>query len=92
MHDVQASAPEEQVDKVIAAFLEAERAGQAPHPDEFLAQHPHLADELRAFFADRHCFARLAGPPANPGNGGTTVEEPRSPFLSTIDAARSIIS
>jgi WD40 repeat protein/tRNA A-37 threonylcarbamoyl transferase component Bud32 len=51
-----------QVDRVIAEYLEAERAGQGPDRDEWLQRHADLADELRSFFADRECFARLAEP------------------------------
>jgi WD40 repeat protein len=53
------SATEQRVNEVIAAYLEAERAGRAPQPNEVLARHPGLAEPLRAFFADRACFGRL---------------------------------
>lgn len=53
---------EEQVNQVIAAFLEAERQGQAPSRDEVLRQHADLADELRSFFNDRAGFQHLAAP------------------------------
>jgi hypothetical protein len=44
---------EQEVNRVIAAYLEAVRLGQAPDREEVLHQHPHLAEELRSFFADR---------------------------------------
>src|SRR6516164_4568831 len=51
---------EQQVNRIIAECLEAERAGQAPDREELLRRHPDLADELRSFLADRDRFARLA--------------------------------
>src|SRR5262245_15297689 len=62
MTDTPVSLLEERVDEVIAAFLDAERIGQAPAPDELLARHPDLADELRDFFSDRGYFARFTPP------------------------------
>jgi WD40 repeat protein len=55
---------DQQINRVIADFLEAERAGRAPDPEELLRQHPDLATELRSFFGDREQFRKVAGPPA----------------------------
>src|SRR5262245_1866474 len=54
---------EQHVDEVIAAYLEAERLGQAPDREAWLAEHPALRPELQSFLADRDRFQRLAGPP-----------------------------
>jgi WD40 repeat protein len=51
---------EQRLDEVIAAYLEADRLGQQPDPQEWLARHPDLADGLRSFFADRAHFQRQA--------------------------------
>jgi WD40 repeat protein/tRNA A-37 threonylcarbamoyl transferase component Bud32 len=58
---------EQRFEQVLAEYLQAREAGRTPDPAELLARHPDLADELRAFFANRAQFARLAaplGPPA----------------------------
>jgi WD40 repeat protein len=52
---------ERRLDEVLAAYLEAAEAGRAPDREAFLAQHPDLTDELRAFLDDRERFAHAAG-------------------------------
>jgi hypothetical protein len=47
---------EDQVDALIAEFLQEAAAGKEPDREELLAQHPELADELRSFFADHDRF------------------------------------
>src|SRR5271166_4607613 len=58
-HDDQGSA---RVDAIIAAYIEAVEAGQAPDREELLARHPDLAAELAAFFADHDEVKHLAEP------------------------------
>jgi WD40 repeat protein len=47
---------------VLAAFLQAVDAGQAPDRDELLRRHPEHADDLRRFFADQDRLDRAARP------------------------------
>jgi WD40 repeat protein len=54
------------VDELIAAYLEAERQGQAPDRAKLLAQHPELAAELTSFFADHDAVKRMAQPAPAP--------------------------
>ncbi|MEK6237006.1 MAG: hypothetical protein N2C14_20045, partial [Planctomycetales bacterium] len=50
------------LDEIIAEFLFAEEAGEPVSREELLNRHPTLADELRAFFADRDQLQRIAQP------------------------------
>src|SRR5262245_60702383 len=87
MAETPVSLLEERVDGVIAEYLEAERAGQAPSPDELLARHPDLADELRSFFSDRGYFARFT-PPGGP-RSNPVHQRPGAP-APTVDAGRYV--
>jgi tRNA A-37 threonylcarbamoyl transferase component Bud32 len=53
---------EQQLNEVIAAFLEAEHSGKASDRDGWLRRHPDLADDLRRFFEQHDKMARLAAP------------------------------
>src|SRR5262245_58833741 len=57
-----ASEREQQVNRVIGEYLEAQRLGRAPRQEELLARNPDLAAELASFLADKEQFDRLAEP------------------------------
>jgi WD40 repeat protein len=54
------------LEDVVLAYLEAADAGAAPAPEELVARHPHLAVELKAFFADQEFLAPLVAPLRTP--------------------------
>jgi hypothetical protein len=53
---------EQRLNGVMAAFLGAVDVGETPDRAAILAEHPDLADELRAFFADHDRLDQLARP------------------------------
>jgi hypothetical protein len=53
---------EQQLEEVVLSYLLAQDARRAPDPQEVIARHPHLAAELRAFFADQERLSPLVGP------------------------------
>jgi WD40 repeat protein len=72
-------------DALIAAFLDAAQAGEAPDRAALLADHPECAGELREFFADLDRFNALANPlrqdPAETGAGGTLPQDATLPDI-----------
>jgi serine/threonine protein kinase len=57
---------ERRLDEVIAAYLRALETGTRPNPEQWLAQFPDLADELRDFFTDHAQLDDLFTPLRNP--------------------------
>ncbi len=53
------------LDAIIAAYLEAVERGDKPDRDRLMLDHPQLASELRAFFADLDRVHQAAGKPAD---------------------------
>jgi serine/threonine-protein kinase len=53
---------QQQLDEVIAEYLEAVDAGQCPDPDEWLARFPDLAEPLARFFAEEGWVHGLLAP------------------------------
>src|SRR5262249_43073669 len=51
---------EQRLQEILHAYLQAVDAGQVPDQEAILRQHPDLADELRAFFADQNKLNQLA--------------------------------
>jgi serine/threonine-protein kinase len=50
------------LEEVLAGYLRAADAGRPPNPETLIAGHPDLADDLRAFLANRGAIARLTAP------------------------------
>src|SRR5262245_55515813 len=48
--------------EILAVYLEAVEAGQAPDRQQLLARYPELATQLRAFFANQDQLAAFTGP------------------------------
>jgi WD40 repeat protein len=78
---------DQRLHQVIATYLEAVQAGQAPDRQEFLARHPDLAPDLVAFFADHDKLRQLAEPVPSAAEAATLAPAeppPTDPLGSTV--------
>jgi WD40 repeat protein len=79
------------LDAIIGEYLQAVEAGTAPPRDELLAQHPHLADRLRAFFTDFDGVGRdaskfrLPDPQETVGVGDGRADLPKVRYLGDYE-------
>lgn len=68
---------EDEIDEIIAGYLQRVDAGQTPDRQAFLNQHAHLATELREFLDDLDRFTE--GPVVSPENGSGEPANDKSP-------------
>src|ERR1700756_5450248 len=85
---------ERRLHEILGAFFEAVEAGQAPDPQDLIAKHPDLAEDLAAFFADEGRFERIVSPlhstaasGARGGSQGETVGFSHGPALPDQNSA-----
>lgn len=63
----------EKLDAVIADYLQAQAEGRAGDPEAWIARHPELADDLRAFFTDQARLEQVVAPMRQEGAEHTTL-------------------
>src|SRR5262245_32414247 len=85
---------EEELDEVIADYLEAVDAGRRPDTGAWLARHPRLADRLARFFADDEQLGGVAShlratPPARFGDY-ELLGEPARGGMGVVYKARQV--
>jgi eukaryotic-like serine/threonine-protein kinase len=72
------------LNSVIAEYLQAVDAGQTPDREALIARHPHLADRLRAYFADQDRLDALAGSVRAPAAATLTLPPAVAAPLGTV--------
>jgi WD40 repeat protein/tRNA A-37 threonylcarbamoyl transferase component Bud32 len=73
------ASPGDPLDAIIADYVQQVEAGQVPDREALLAQHPELADRLRAFFADFDRLDRQAAELRLSADPNRTTDQPAPP-------------
>jgi WD40 repeat protein/tRNA A-37 threonylcarbamoyl transferase component Bud32 len=73
------AAASDPLDAVIADYVQQVEAGQVPDREALLAQHPELAERLRAFFADYDRLDRQAADLRLSADPNRTTDQPAPP-------------
>src|SRR5947208_365441 len=81
---------EQRLERLMAEYLEAARAGQTPPREQWLGAHPDLADDLRRFL-DNHQWMQRPGTPSaeSTGEAPPTVAASMTPFAAPPGVLRS---
>jgi len=81
------SSREQQLDKILAEYIQAIEAGQTPDKQGFLARYSEFAVELEEFFADQERLNRMAAPFQPIGDAAADVPEPGLQGQTTVEPA-----
>jgi WD40 repeat protein len=69
-------ARERRLHEILGGFFDAVEAGEAPNPQDLIAAHPDLADDLAAYYADEARFQHLVAPlHATVGSGAAPADQ-----------------
>ena len=74
---------ERRLHEVLGTYFEAVEAGGAPSPEELMAQHSDLADDLASFFASDKRFQRLVASSLPTPEPVTSAPEPAATIART---------
>ena len=77
----------ERLSRIVAGYLEATEACEAPDRQELLDGHPDLADDLRSFFTELDKMKELAEPTQPAGEGRSGDSRVEQPTLSPRETA-----
>jgi tRNA A-37 threonylcarbamoyl transferase component Bud32 len=79
-----------ELNRILGAFLEAEEAGVGIDAEELIRRHPHLADDLRRFFAGRDRVERIAAPLRTEDRRTTPTPPPGGGAGTLPDVSRDV--
>src|SRR5262249_4602144 len=85
-----ASSEDAELARALDAYLADLEAGRAADPERFIADHPRIADRLRACLASLHLVAGAASALLPPPGGEEAPPDPRPGYLGDFRLLREI--
>ena len=81
--DSSAKTREDQIDELIADYMDLVQSGKPPSAEDFITSHSEFAEELREFLADQQFFSAKATSLSDPSTDAGNMLQPTQAYGPT---------